>query len=376
MRRQDRVAFGLPLNEVRPNEEVNSWAILQAPGIAKVSNVSLPTAVFAISQIGSGRAGAVAARVLQVQPFVPPQPAAIVRQLEDRILLSAAPASAIGDGATVDGPVTPAADERLDLVFADQPAGSNDAAAQASGDTEVQAANRRELVILDPSVKDHDQFAVDVLGAGDAFELFVLDPSLDGIEQISDALQGRQDLNAIHFLTHGTAGAVKLGNAWLSLANHGDYVDDIASWRHALSADADLLFYGCDVAGSDAGQSLLESLTKYTGADVAASTNHTGAREFGGDWELEFQTGDIETEVALSGSLMENWHDLLGVITVNTTNDVLDGNTSSVAALLGNAGADGFISLREAIIATNNTAGADTDLLAQWHFYVCHRRRD
>ncbi|MBI2480127.1 MAG: right-handed parallel beta-helix repeat-containing protein [Planctomycetia bacterium] len=42
---------------------------------------------------------------------------------------------------------------------------------------------------------------------------------------------------------------------------------------------------------------------------------------------------------------------------VDTTNDVLDGNTSSVANLLAGKGADGFISLREAIIATNNTAG-------------------
>ncbi|MBL8378493.1 MAG: SBBP repeat-containing protein, partial [Burkholderiales bacterium] len=46
-------------------------------------------------------------------------------------------------------------------------------------------------------------------------------------------------------------------------------------------------------------------------------------------------------------------------LTVTTTNDVVDGNTTSIAALLANKGADGLISLREAIIATNNTAGAD-----------------
>ena len=46
-------------------------------------------------------------------------------------------------------------------------------------------------------------------------------------------------------------------------------------------------------------------------------------------------------------------------LTVTTTNDVVDGATNSIAALLANTGADGLISLREAIIATNNTAGAD-----------------
>ncbi|MFW5439425.1 MAG: LamG-like jellyroll fold domain-containing protein, partial [Methylophilaceae bacterium] len=48
-----------------------------------------------------------------------------------------------------------------------------------------------------------------------------------------------------------------------------------------------------------------------------------------------------------------------GVLEVDTTSDVADGDTSSIAALLGNRGADGFISLSEAITATNNTAGAD-----------------
>ena len=41
---------------------------------------------------------------------------------------------------------------------------------------------------------------------------------------------------------------------------------------------------------------------------------------------------------------------------VDTTSDVVDGNTSSVATLMANKGADGRISLREAIMATNNTA--------------------
>jgi hypothetical protein len=45
-------------------------------------------------------------------------------------------------------------------------------------------------------------------------------------------------------------------------------------------------------------------------------------------------------------------------LTVGTTNDLVDGDTSSVEALILNPGADGFISLREAVEATNNTEGA------------------
>jgi hypothetical protein len=45
---------------------------------------------------------------------------------------------------------------------------------------------------------------------------------------------------------------------------------------------------------------------------------------------------------------------------VTTAADTADGNTSSIANLVANKGADGRISLREAIIAANNTAGSDT----------------
>ena len=59
--------------------------------------------------------------------------------------------------------------------------------------------------------------------------------------------------------------------------------------------------------------------------------------------------------------LLEQFEDrrLLATVTVNTTSDVSDGTTSSIAALLTAPGADGVISLREAIIAANNSANVD-----------------
>jgi hypothetical protein len=69
------------------------------------------------------------------------------------------------------------------------------------------------------------------------------------------------------------------------------------------------------------------------------------------------------SEFALNVSAVTN------IVTVDTTSDVADGNTSSIAALLGNKGADGFISLREAILATNNTANVD-GLPDEIHFNI------
>ena len=47
-------------------------------------------------------------------------------------------------------------------------------------------------------------------------------------------------------------------------------------------------------------------------------------------------------------------------VTVTTTSDVVDGDTSSIAGLIATPGVDGVISLREAILAAENTPGADT----------------
>ena len=76
----------------------------------------------------------------------------------------------------------------------------------------------------------------------------------------------------------------------------GNYAGDISRWANSLTADADILLYGCDVASSEGGEGFLHSLSALTGADVAASTDTTGSTSLGGDWELEFRVGTIETD--------------------------------------------------------------------------------
>ena len=87
----------------------------------------------------------------------------------------------------------------------------------------------------------------------------------------------------------------------------------IASWGDALSADADVLLYGCDVAASADGRALVGGLAQLTGADVAASDDLTGAAALGGDWELEFSTGAIESSRAIGTVAQQAWADVLAI---------------------------------------------------------------
>jgi predicted outer membrane repeat protein len=270
----------------------------------------------------------------------------LVEELEPRLLFSADLAPVVLDG------LQPAPEQRV---------------LDAAGEYAHSATTlRRELAIVDSRVDGYQALLDDILAQADGsrrIEVVVLDPARDGIEQIGEALKSRGLLDAVHLLSHGDAGSLQLGSTTLDAVSLDARANDIAAWGLALNADADLLLYGCKVADGAKGEIFLDTLGRLTGADVAASDDLTGSADRGGDWLLEYRRGEIDTGLAISAAWQQGWSGALASIAVTTTDDVLDGDTSSLAALLGNRGADGNISLREAIIAANNTVGADTVVL-------------
>ena len=238
-----------------------------------------------------------------------------------------------------------------------------------SADHGAATADRtQELIFVDAGIQNYAQLVDDIMANTDdnrSFEVIILEADRDGVEQISRVLADRQDLDAVHFVTHGEAGAAKLGDTWLNGGNLEYYAGDIAGWQDSLRPGADLLFYGCDLAAGEDGRILLDNLSRLTNADVAASDDLTGTELLGGDWDLEYTRGTVETGLDQGTLMQARWMGLLGQITVTTTADTLDGdaNTNNLADLVANPGADGEISLREAIKAANNEPDADTIFL-------------
>ena len=182
---------------------------------------------------------------------------------------------------------------------------------------------RHEIVFVDTATPDYQTLVDDIRRDGHdgrTLAVVMIDGASDGIQQITETLAARKDVSAIHIIAHGSDGAVYLGQSVLDsdfLAQNGD---QIARWSSALTEDADLLIYGCDVAGSESGQALIDALSRLTGADVNASEDVTGAALLGGNWVLEYRTGGIET-----GVFQSSWQGLLGAVPsgaetlVNTT---------------------------------------------------------
>ena len=147
-----------------------------------------------------------------------------------------------------------------------------------------------EFVFIDAGLPNLDQIMAQ-LDAGLVAHFIPQDS--DGLAFIASTLAGESDVDAVHILSHGAPGTLVLGDLALTEEGLSTHAEDLATIRNALSADADILIYGCDVAADDVGQSFVRALSVATGADVAASTDTTG---LGGDWDLEASTGPIETQ--------------------------------------------------------------------------------
>ena len=98
------------------------------------------------------------------------------------------------------------------------------------------------------------------------------------------------------------------------------------------------MIYGCNLAGSMDGQTLVDELSVLSGADVAASDDLTGSEELGGDWNLEYKAGEIETSLAVSAEVQDNWSGVLAAtdnaLWLSTESDVSNAGTPGIETWL------------------------------------------
>ncbi|MCG2586850.1 Ig-like domain-containing protein, partial [Massilia sp. TS11] len=217
------------------------------------------------------------------------------------------------------------------------------------------AAAATELIVIDTHVKDY-QYFVDHAPAG--AQLLVLDPTRDGIQQVSDYLAGKSGITSISFITEGHDGGILLGNTALDQSNLAEHAAQLQQWQSALTADADILLYGCDVAADGNGRAFVDQLAALTQADVAASSDRTGALADGGNWNLEYQSGKLETTVSNFGGgydfVLLNYTDVTYNYASGATVPTGAAITASASGSINGSGAINYQWYRN---ATNSTTG-------------------
>jgi len=99
-----------------------------------------------------------------------------------------------------------------------------------------------EVVFIDPSVQEAE---IIVSQLPEGVEVVRLSPEMDGIAQISDHLEGKENLSAIRIISHGNEGYFVLNGRRINRDFLRDHEDRISPWGRALAENGDILLYAC-----------------------------------------------------------------------------------------------------------------------------------
>ncbi len=243
----------------------------------------------------------------------------VLEELEPRILFSADLAALTGA-------------HLLDTADVRPIAPTNSTNLANSVESGLVLAARHEVVFVDTSVDDWETLVGDIDAASgkNTLDVVLIDARRDGIDQISTALADRQAIDAIHIISHGSDGMLQLGTTQLDSTTLTARANQIQGWERALSSEADILLYGCDVARTADGQAFVARLGTLTGTDVAASSDKTGNAVQGGNWQFEYKVGSIETQSVAGATEPTLWS---GTLAITSNGTVTSTQTTSATSL-------------------------------------------
>ncbi|TAG70369.1 MAG: DUF4347 domain-containing protein [Oscillatoriales cyanobacterium] len=130
-------------------------------------------------------------------------------------------------------------------------------------------------------------------GIAAGIEVIIINAARDGVAQITEVLGSRSNIKSIHIISHGRSASLQ--------------------WSRSLAESAEILLYGCDVAADDAGVSFVQQISRLTKAKIAASRGPIGNSALGGDWELDYTTGWVESELAIESATMAAYQFVFGL---------------------------------------------------------------
>ncbi|WP_172147244.1 DUF4347 domain-containing protein [Pseudomonas tumuqii] len=277
----------------------------------------------------------------------------LIQVLEPRMMFDGALAVEAAAAAQASDAQTPSPTEASQTAV-DTPAEStgqvNTGDAQSPGDGAGEDAAMPSpagvtVIFVDSRVRDPDAL---LAGRAADTELVMLQAGQDGLQQMADYLSERSDIASVVIVGEGHEANLWLGSTFLSNDSLSGHAEQLAQIGQSLRPDGDILIYSCNLAQGGAGEQFVNAFAQLTGADIAASSNRTGA---GGDWQLETRTGTIETAVPFASAALAGYDFSLATLTVTTNADELAGTTNLATETGDGAG----LSLREAIaVATSD----------------------
>lgn len=205
---------------------------------------------------------------------------------------------------------------------------------------------RKEIAFIDTGVNNYEKLLDEF---DENVEIFLLNKDSNGLNQISEILKNKEEIDSIHIISHGDIGKISIGNSSISLDNISLFTDQLKNISNSLTQNADILLYGCSVGETKEGKEFVDRFSLLTKADVAASDDITGSASLKGDWELEYKTGNIETFSISSNDFDE----VLNTAPELTTRPVIDNVT--------NNGSSSFTLVTDSILSSDISLAFDND---------------
>ncbi|MCI5163762.1 MAG: DUF4347 domain-containing protein, partial [Candidatus Electrothrix sp. AX5] len=160
---------------------------------------------------------------------------------------------------------------------------------------------RSEYFFIDTNLSDYAELVRSVQsGVADDVDFLIIPVRADedGIAKITRVLAASPvKIDTLHIFSHAEPGTLLLGSKRIESATLEQpyvYSQLHGTWRAALAEQADILFYGCELAAGEEGSGFIHRFSRISGADVGASDDLTGNAGLGGDWELEATVGHVE----------------------------------------------------------------------------------
>ncbi|WP_335918630.1 Ig-like domain-containing protein [Shewanella algae] len=133
--------------------------------------------------------------------------------------------------------------------------------------------------------------------------------------------------SGLHLITHGKSGEILLAGHKLAPRELATQLDQL------LLPGAPLYLYACNLAQDPKGQAFVDNLASILARPVLASTNATGNKRLGGDWQLEYSTSSTMAARTLFSGDVRGFNTLLS----NTAYEFSDGDavtlTNAASAL-------------------------------------------
>jgi hypothetical protein len=250
-----------------------------------------------------------------------------VMALEPRVMYDAAAGATVAttvldpthaaDTTTSTTATTVAAPSQTDALHtADTSATQSTAAAEVApiavaGAAPADSATGNQVVFIDPHVPDYQLLAA---GVKSGEQVVILDANTDGVQQIADWLASHDphNVDAIHIVSHGEDGTVRLGSTILATNDVNQFAQPLAQIGAALKPGGDILFYGCDVGQGAVGDMFMVEMSMATGgAHIAAASHLVGAASQGGSWDLNAQLGSIDVGNPFTAPTLAAFNDVL-----------------------------------------------------------------